>query len=155
MRIGRTDLQALCVIGLSAGVAVAATVGLTAVGDDADFANGQHIEAGQPAPERSDVVRIEAGRRVGSAMFRIRAESSVEGQSQIRVIRPGRTADRPLVFVDGVRAEVGVEEDLSPDRIDRIEVIKGAAAVERYGEEAANGVIQIFLKTPAAENPGL
>lgn len=36
--------------------------------------------------------------------------------------------------------------DLSPDEIERIEVIKGSAAVARFGEEAAGGVIQVYLK---------
>lgn len=59
----------------------------------------------------------------------------------------------PIIYVDGVRIN-GVNDleglnDLSsfdPDDIDRIEIIKGAAAKTRYGEEAANGVIQIFMK---------
>ncbi|MEZ4416791.1 MAG: hypothetical protein R3E10_13665 [Gemmatimonadota bacterium] len=35
---------------------------------------------------------------------------------------------------------------LSPDRIDRVEVIKGDAARTVHGDDAKNGVIQIFLK---------
>ncbi len=55
---------------------------------------------------------------------------------------------QPIVYVDGVRLDDRSEglSSLSPDRIDRIEVIKGEAAKTQYGEEAANGVIQIFLK---------
>ncbi len=53
---------------------------------------------------------------------------------------------QPIVYVDGVRLENGSVEDLSPDQIERIEVVKGAAALELFGEDAHGGVIQIFLK---------
>jgi TonB-dependent SusC/RagA subfamily outer membrane receptor len=61
--------------------------------------------------------------------------------------------------VDGIRLEKGLHQnpdeantrttifdDLDPNSIERIEVIKGAAATTLYGTEAAAGVIQIFTK---------
>jgi len=64
--------------------------------------------------------------------------------------------DRPLIYVDGVRIDDvrGDREDaagrvlqmIDPEDIDRIEVIKGAAATAIYGVEAAGGVIQIYTK---------
>jgi TonB-dependent SusC/RagA subfamily outer membrane receptor len=71
----------------------------------------------------------------------------------------GRTS--PLIYVDGVRVgtENGAFEDagvddgavtvlgsISPQDIERIEVIKGAAASTLYGTDATAGVIQIFTK---------
>ena len=55
---------------------------------------------------------------------------------------------QPLIFVDGVEVEAGYSSlnSLNPDDIERIEVIKGAAAAELYGERAEEGVIQIFTK---------
>ena len=68
----------------------------------------------------------------------------------------------PLLFVDGV--QIRSEEDLLSmdglyladvetgqvrefaESIDRVEVLKGPAAVKVYGEEAAGGVIQIFTE---------
>ena len=54
----------------------------------------------------------------------------------------------PIVYVDGVRVDGGREalKEISPERIDRVEVLKGEAAVATYGDEAKNGVVQIFLK---------
>ena len=63
----------------------------------------------------------------------------------------------PLIFVDGVEFEGGSGSlsSLNPDDIERIEVIKGAAAADLYGERAENGVIQIFTKeSDASSNPG-
>ena len=36
--------------------------------------------------------------------------------------------------------------DINPEEIERIEVLKGAAAATMFGAEASNGVIQIFTK---------
>ena len=54
--------------------------------------------------------------------------------------------DGPLVYVDGVRATAAVADALVPGDIDRIEVIKGAAAERMYGEAASKGVIRITTK---------
>jgi TonB-dependent starch-binding outer membrane protein SusC len=79
-------------------------------------------------------------------------------------------SNQPLIYVDGVRVRsdgypksvspVGFQgnssninpspiNDINPADIDRIEVIKGAAATTLYGTEAAAGVIQIFTKRGA------
>lgn len=53
---------------------------------------------------------------------------------------------RPLVIVDGVVSSTEVMDDLVPDRIASVEVVKGAAGRIRYGERGANGVIIITTK---------
>jgi outer membrane cobalamin receptor len=45
-----------------------------------------------------------------------------------------------------VLMEGGIPEDLTPDRIDRVEVLKGEAAERMHGADAAVGVVQIFTK---------
>ena len=59
----------------------------------------------------------------------------------------------PLIFVDGVELEAGSAalSSLNPDDIDRIEVIKGEAAAELFGESAQHGVIQIFTKASGGD----
>ncbi|HZI27748.1 MAG TPA: SusC/RagA family TonB-linked outer membrane protein [Gemmatimonadaceae bacterium] len=73
-------------------------------------------------------------------------------------------SNEPIVFVDGVRVNSGGGfgtnvgtgggspsrlDDIDPSSIERIEVLKGAAAATLYGTEASNGVIQIFTKKGA------
>lgn len=79
--------------------------------------------------------------------------------------------NQPLIFVDGVRTRsdeyprngifTGTTQrgansyssplnDINPDDIDRIEIVKGAAAATLYGTDAAAGVIQIFTKRGAS-----
>ena len=78
---------------------------------------------------------------------------------------------RPVIYIDGVRMDRRATEwtsaigarslaccsfaggtstdrlsDLNPEDIERVEVLKGAAAATLYGSEASNGVIQIFTK---------
>lgn len=57
----------------------------------------------------------------------------------------------PLVYLDGERMpstfDVG---SLSPGDIERIEVVKGVAAIELFGSDASDGVVQIYLKEPGS-----
>lgn len=59
---------------------------------------------------------------------------------------------QPLIYLDGVRI-AGELPSLDPTLIERVEVVKGDAALELFGEEGAFGVVQIFSKDPAP-NPG-
>jgi hypothetical protein len=53
---------------------------------------------------------------------------------------------KPIIMVDGERASEAVLKEISPDRIDRIEVIKGGAAERVVGPDGAGGVISVLLK---------
>jgi TonB-dependent SusC/RagA subfamily outer membrane receptor len=75
-------------------------------------------------------------------------------------------SNEPLIYIDGVRANnqassgpanqsfgsasISRLNDINPDDIESIEVIKGPAAATLYGTEASNGVIQIITKKGAA-----
>lgn len=78
-------------------------------------------------------------------------------------------SNEPIVFVDGVRVDGGGGfggsvssggsgspsrlDDINPESIDRVEVLKGAAAATLYGTEASNGVIQVFTKNGRVNDP--
>ena len=80
--------------------------------------------------------------------------SQVGSGRQIRIRGNNSLAqgNEPIIYVDGVRIENGqigdsnVVDMINPDDIDRIEIVKGPAALKLYGTEGANGVIQIFKK---------
>src|SRR5688572_23184909 len=60
-------------------------------------------------------------------------------------------SNEPVIFVDGIRLNNGGArtsrlDDIDPSSIERVEILKGAAAATLYGTEASNGVIQIFTK---------
>jgi len=89
----------------------------------------------------------------------VRTGGGSPGQgSQITIRGQGSLSqsNRPIVYVDGVRIDEGSGQggwaasrldDINPASIERIEVLKGAAAATLYGTEASNGVIQIFTKS--------
>ena len=54
--------------------------------------------------------------------------------------------DKPLLFVDGKQIDWVGSPDLVPGDIESVEVIKGRAAIERYGQEGRNGVVYIVMK---------
>src|SRR3989442_11958454 len=70
--------------------------------------------------------------------------------------------NEPIVYVDGVRVDRGGGfgdyvgtggggypsrlDDINPESIEHIEVLKGPAAATLYGTEASAGVIQVFTK---------
>jgi TonB-dependent SusC/RagA subfamily outer membrane receptor len=79
-------------------------------------------------------------------------------------------SNQPLVYIDGIRTRsdeyprngifTGTTQrganaygspinDINPEDIERIEIVKGAAAATLYGTDAAAGVIQIFTKRGA------
>ncbi len=83
-------------------------------------------------------------------------------------------SNQPLIFVDGVRQSAEAYplnasqgnfphygsgsvmsplNDIRPSDIERIEIVKGAAATTLYGSEASAGVIQIFTKKGAPGAP--
>jgi TonB-dependent starch-binding outer membrane protein SusC len=73
-------------------------------------------------------------------------------------------SNEPIIYLDGVRIDNGGSSgnggatvsrlnDIDPSTIDRLEVLKGAAAATLYGTEASNGVIQIVTKKGSPGRP--
>lgn len=56
------------------------------------------------------------------------------------------TGNNPLIFIDGKKASKKDMKALAPDQIESINVLKGEAALEKYGKKAAEGVIEITTK---------
>ncbi len=93
------------------------------------------------------LVQQNSGDPAGGISVRLRGASTISGSSD------------PLYIVDGIivnnsssnLVDLGGNSqnrlvDINPADIDRIEVIKGAAAAAIYGSRASNGVVQIFTK---------
>ena len=76
-------------------------------------------------------------------------------------------SQQPLIYIDGVRVsnDVGTGprvqggnvvsrlDDIDPEDIETIEIIKGPSAATLYGTEAANGVVQIITKKGGSGTP--
>jgi len=70
------------------------------------------------------------------------------GPDYIVIRGPAHVQGRvPLIVVDGrVLRDNNEAQQINPNQIERIDVLKGQAAVDRYGASGANGVILITLK---------
>jgi TonB-linked SusC/RagA family outer membrane protein len=84
---------------------------------------------------------------------------------RIRGINSISLTNDPLLIVDGVRVENSVTvnggfgfvsgrfNDLNPQEIESVEVLKGPSAATLYGTDAANGVIVVTTKRGTADAP--
>ena len=87
---------------------------------------------------------ISAGAAGGGSRIRIRGQSSLS------------LGNAPVVYVDGIKVNSDATtgsatrssrfDDINPDEIETIDILKGPAAATLYGTEAANGVINITTK---------
>ncbi len=82
-------------------------------------------------------VTVGASAQPGSEpSIRLRASTALTGRQD------------PLIIVDGTITRLGLA-DINSQDIERVEVIKGAAASSLYGSDAANGVVQIWTRRGA------
>lgn len=78
-----------------------------------------------------------SGQPGAAPAIRLRSPASISGKTD------------PLIIIDGTISRLTLADVASED-IERVEVIKGAAASSLYGSDAANGVVQIFTKRGAS-----
>ena len=126
-------------IGNSIGMVTAEDIELAPVATLADVLQGR---------SPGTLIQTSSGQVGAGPNIRLRGGNSIS---------QGNT---PLVYVDGIRVrntDFGAFSDeasqnahplndINPADIDRVEIIKGAAATTLYGTEASAGVIQIFTK---------
>lgn len=125
------------------------------LGNAISTVSGREIElSASPAIDRAlagkvagALVQQNSGNPAGGVSIRLRGVNTVLGTADPLYIVDGVIVnnDSPqLIDLGGYRQNRLV--DLNPNDIERIEVIKGAAAAATYGSRANNGVVQIFTK---------
>lgn len=102
------------------------------------------------------LVQQNSGDPAGGISIRLRGPSTVLGNSDPLYIVDGiiisnSSNSNDLVDLGGTSQNRLV--DLNPNDIERIEIIKGAAAAAIYGSRASNGVVQIFTKKGRTGDP--
>ncbi|GEP88613.1 hypothetical protein SAMN05660909_01079 [Chitinophaga terrae (ex Kim and Jung 2007)] len=63
-----------------------------------------------------------------------------------QVVAQQEEDDEPVYVIDSVLSSQGAMSKISPDQIGMMTIAKGSKAVEKYGPQAANGVIYIETK---------
>ena len=113
------------------------------------------------------------GRSPGVSISQVTGQSGAGERIRIRGFSSISLSNRPLIYIDGIRVDgrnqlarpdntsaaspatsfdatggqgVSRLNDLDPENIERVEIVKGPAAATLYGADASSGVIQIFTK---------
>jgi TonB-linked SusC/RagA family outer membrane protein len=121
-----------------------ATVG----GDELSNGGATDLTAALSGKVPGALIQQTSGSPAGGISVKLRGTSTINSGAE------------PLYIIDGVIVDNSSNElvevgnggvqnrlvDINPNDIERIEIIKGAAAAAIYGSRASNGVVQIFTK---------
>jgi TonB-linked SusC/RagA family outer membrane protein len=113
----------------------------------------------KPIQNLSDLIQ---GRRPGVVGLPSGGLAGEGSRIRIRGSASLSQGNEPIVYIDGIRTNNGGGfsglvstggggvpsrlDDLNPETIQSVEILKGAAAATLYGTQASNGVIQVFTK---------
>ena len=128
------------------------------------------VDNSQIAEARSVTVDQALQGKIAGAQITQNSGSPGGGGLSVRLRGTGSiiSGSEPLYIVDGVIVDNSSDQlidfgarsnvqnrlaDLDPNDIDRIEIVRGAAAAALYGSRANNGVVQIFTKRGVAGAP--
>ena len=127
------------------------------VGNVVETINAEEVLA-RAAPR--SVEQLIGARTPGVVVLPSTGQVGTGAQLRVRSVGSLSLNSDPIVYIDGVRMDAsaargpvqrggaGVSRlnDINPEDIESIEIIKGPAAATLYGTEASNGVIQILTK---------
>ncbi len=127
------------------------------------------IPAAQVAEEApiTEFTNLLSGRAAGVQVLKSSGATGTGTKIRIRGSNSVSLSNEPLYYVDGVRIDaqpngyaynIGGQStsrinDLNPDDIENIEIVKGPSAATLYGIQAANGVVLITTKRGVAGKP--
>jgi TonB-linked SusC/RagA family outer membrane protein len=144
------QLEAVVTTGTGAAVETKKLGNTDATVDLSDLKNAPIQNPSEALAARVPGVSVlpSSGMTGAGARIRIRGSASLS------------QSNNPIIYIDGVRSDNGGSgvgggvatsrlDDIDPSSIERVEILKGAAAATLYGTEASNGVIQIFTKKGA------
>jgi TonB-linked SusC/RagA family outer membrane protein len=148
-------------------VVVTGTGGVTqrrAVGNVVESIDAKQVL--EVAPARS-VDQLIGARTPGLIVLPGTGQVGTGAQLRVRAASSLTLNNDPIIYIDGVRMDAGAARgptqrggggasrlnDINPEDIENIEVIKGPAAATLYGTEASNGVIQIITKRGKSGKP--
>ena len=91
-------------------------------------------------------------------VFRVRSSTNNSDTTKVAIrIRSDKTSstsnvkvvglkDEPIYIVDGIVVPSLRIKEITPSNIEKIDVLKGQTAIDKYGEKGKNGVVKITLK---------
>jgi TonB-linked SusC/RagA family outer membrane protein len=132
------------------------------VGNATAMISARDIQAA-PVNNTQDII---TARAPGVTVLQNSGQPGAGGTIRLRGTNSVTQGNNPIIYLNGIRifSDAGPNipgarqntlalNDIKADDIERIEVVKGAAATTLYGTEASGGVIQIFTKMGTATAP--
>jgi TonB-linked SusC/RagA family outer membrane protein len=115
----------------------------------------------------SDIGDLLSGRASNVQVLSSSGTTGSGTKIRVRGLSSFSLSNEPVYYIDGVRVESGSNSfsigtggqafsrinDLNPEEIESIEIIKGPSASTLYGTQAANGVVRITTKRGVAGRP--
>jgi TonB-linked SusC/RagA family outer membrane protein len=132
------------------------------VGNVIGSINADSVVREAPVTSLSDVLNarvpgaqviMNGGYTGSSPRIRIRGVSSITGSNDPLIIIDGARVENSVAIIAGYGQTSGRLNDLNPEEIESLEVVKGPSAATLYGTDAANGVIVITTKRGRAGRP--
>lgn len=118
------------------------------------------------SPQMKDAQDMISGRAPGITVLGNSGQPGAGGTIRLRGSNSITQGNNPVIYVDGIRIysaggpitpsarqSAAAFNDIKAEEIERVEIVKGAAATTLYGTEASGGVIQIFTKRGSAGAP--
>ncbi len=142
-------------------IVVTGTAGMTrrrAIGNAVDQISAEEVLEKAPV---TDLAQLIQSRSPGTVVLPSSGTVGTGSALRLRGISSLTQGNEPLLYIDGVRVDNDPEaiggftvggqapsriNDINPENIESIEIIKGPAAATLYGTEASSGVIQIITK---------
>ncbi len=135
-----------------------------AVGNVIESINASEVL--QAAAPRS-VEQLIGARTPGVMVLPATGQVGTGAQIRVRSVGSLSLSTDPIVYIDGIRMDANTSQgpaqrggagasrlnDINPEDIESIEIIKGPAATTLYGTEASNGVVQIITKRGTSSAP--
>ena len=114
----------------------------------------------------TNITQMLSGRVAGVDILQSNGTTGQGARIRIRGLSSVSLSNDPVIYIDGIRVasespagafigggRVSHLNDLNPDEIEDIEIVKGPSAATLYGTQAANGVIRITTKRGRAGAP--
>src|SRR5205809_1418982 len=173
-QVTRTNVQLTPSVLQLDAVVVTGTAGLARVREVGNSIAQVNLSQVKDPPANMD--QLLQARAPGLSVMQTSGMAGEGAQIRLRGAVSVTQSNQPIVYVDGIRVrsegyrrnrppfndsngfrganyQASPLNDINPADVDRVEIIKGAAASTLYGTEAAAGVIQIFTKHGLAGVP--
>lgn len=143
----------------------------TATGDQQSRELGNSVSKIQTAQlvetaPTTNLSQVLSGRVAGVSVLQSSGTSGAGARVRVRGLSSVSLSNDPLLYIDGIRVaadapagsfvggtSVSKLNDLNPEEIESIEIVKGPSAATLYGTQAANGVIRVTTKRGRAGAP--